>query len=447
MLGNSRLYMDVTQLAHWQGSMTGIPRVMNELAIRIRKTDADARFVVWVKERRALCEIDFDKTLANRVNGVVYLRVGEELSSVSDDQSVDPLAIIENDAGEISIKNVAIATAKKGLVQTSKLSPQLAERLKQRAQYARMRKYKLPDFHKGDILFIPWGEWWDANFTECLVDHHKDDGLRLVQVIHDAGPTVQPQFFEEVTVSPVVYNSKILPIADLVLANSKYTAIEIRDWLKQNSLNVPKIESFRLGDDIHISHPVKPEDPAFEQSGLKGSDYILFVGTFELKKNHMLLYYVYKLAKVRGIKLPKLVIAGRRGWLTEATYALMSKDPDVKDSFIFVWGPPDEELSWLYNHCLFTVQSSLYEGWGIPIVESVARGVPCLCGDFGSMAEAGAGYVEHFTPVSTDECLTGIVRWLDPATLKEARKHVQGYKRYSWDDSFKEVDAYLKELR
>ena len=439
--------MDVTQLAHWQGSMTGIPRVMHELAIRIRKTDKNARFVAWVQEKQALCEIDFDKTISSRGGEVVYLHDGEDISPTDSDESIDSPAAIEKPAGEISLKQTAKATVKKALVHTSRVSPRLAEKLKQSARRARMSNFKTPGFHKGDILFIPWGEWWDSNFTNCLVSYHENYGVRLVQIIHDAGPTVQPQFFEEVDVSPMDYNSKILPIADLVLANSKYTASEIGDWLKQEGLHVPALKSFRLGDDIHIAQPARPDDPIFERSGLKGNDYILFVGTIELKKNHMLLYYVYKLAKVRGIKLPKLVIAGRRGWLTEATFALMTKDPEVKDSFVFMIGKPDDELSWLYNHCLFTVQSSLYEGWGIPIVESVARGVPCLCGDFGSMAEAAAGYTEHFTPVSTDECLAGIVRWLDPATLKAAREHVKGYQRFTWDDSFKQVETYLKELR
>lgn len=438
-----RTYVDVTQLAHWQGNMTGIPRVMNELAIRFRRTDSDARFVVWVKEIQSLCEIDLDKTLSRRGQGIAYLHVGEELSAAAPESTGHAASGRAPSGG---IKHVMVRAAKVGLSQTKRVSPRVARSVEWRAQQARMRNYKRAEFAKGDVLFIPWGEWWDSNFTDCLVRHHGQDGVRLVQIIHDIGPTAHPQFFEQVEISPEVYNAKIVPIADLVLANSKNTKLELEVWLKQQKLHIPKIVVFRLGDDIKISKPVKPNDELFKQSGLKGNDFLLMVGTIELKKNHLLLYYVYKLAEVRGIKLPKFVIAGRRGWMSDAAYALLTKDPEIKDSFIFQLDKTDEELSWLYSHCLFTVLPSLYEGWGIPIAESVARGVPCLASNFGSMNEVAEGYVARFCPVSTDECLTAIQKMLDPATLKKACEHVSKYKQFSWDDSFKQVETYLKEM-
>lgn len=440
-----RTYVDVTQLAHWQGNMTGIPRVMNELAIRFRQSDPDARFVVWVKEIQSLCEINLDRTLSHRGQGIAYLRIGEDMPTAAPTPEVTQHAA-NGSAPRGGVKRVMVRAAKVGLSQTKRVSPRVAQSVEWRAQRARMRSYKRAEFTRGDVLFIPWGEWWDSNFTACLVRHHDKDGVHLVQIIHDIGPTAHPQFFEQVEISPEVYNAKIVPIASLVLANSKNTKLELEAWLKQQKLHIPKIEVFRLGDDIKISKPVRPNDDIFKQSGLTGSDFLLMVGTIELKKNHLLLYYVYKLAKVRGINLPKFVIAGRRGWMSDAAYALLTKDPDIKDSFVFQLDKTDEELSWLYSHCLFTVLPSLYEGWGIPIAESVARGVPCLASNFGSMNEVAEGYVTRFCPVSTDECLAAIQRMLNPATLKKARDHVRKYKQFSWDDSFKQVETYLKEM-
>lgn len=431
---NNRIYVDVTQLAHWHGNMTGIPRVMNEFAIRFRQTNPDARFVVWVKEIGALCEVDLDRTLAT--HHVAYLHEGQELS-------VQSGAITQTPQGK-NLKHLAVRAARKGLRQ---VTPGLAAKIERRAARVYAANYKRPEFHEDDMLFIPWGEWWDANFTNCLIQHHKRDGVRLIQIIHDVGPTVQPQYFEQIDVNPADYNTAIVPIADLVLCVSENTKEELAGWLKRNKLHVPSVKVIRLGDDIQIAKPVRPEDPDFERSGLKGNDYILFVGTIELKKNHILLYYVYKLAKVRGIKLPKLVMAGRRGWLTDATFALMTKDPEVKDSFVFMIDKPDDELAWLYSHCLFTVQPSLYEGWGIPVAESLARGVPCACSNFGAMKEIGKEFVEQFSPVSTDECLAAVQRWLDPTALEKARKRILQYRRFSWDDSFQQLSTYLKEIK
>jgi glycosyltransferase involved in cell wall biosynthesis len=442
----SRVFVDVTQLVHLRGNMTGIPRVMNELAIRFRQNDPSAAFVVWVKELQAMCEIDLDKTLARRGEGIEFLRKGEKVKKRGSVGLIPSSAALPASISKGTLKRAAIKIFKKVISQTARIDNRLAIRLETRVRHLRMSKYKRAQFHGGDTLFIPWGEWWDSNFTECLIRHHNNDSLRLVQIIHDVGPTAQPQFFEEVAVSPEAYNSRILPIADLVLANSKNTKVELTSWLQRNKLHVPRIRVFRLGDDIAISEPKKPTDDTFKRSGLKGGDFLLMVGTIEVKKNHMLLYYVYKLARVRGITLPKLVIAGRRGWMSDAAFTLMTKDADVKDSFVFQLDKPDEVLAWLYGNCLFTILPSLYEGWGIPIAESVARGVPCLASNFGSMNEVAEGFVTRFCPVSTDECLAAIQKMLNPDTLEKARVHVSNYRQFSWDDSFKQVVSYLKEM-
>ncbi len=440
---NRKIYYDVTQLVHLRGNMTGIPRVMHELAIRFRQNDKDIRFVAWVKELQAMCELDLDKTLAHRGEGIDYLHVGQE---VDKSRPAISRAAQKSTRKHGGFKQVAIKVAKRGIAQTARFDERIARKLGSRAQHIHMSGYKRAEFTNGDVLFIPWGEWWDENFTNYLSRSHEEKGVRLVQIIHDVGPTAYPQFFEQVAISPEVYNAKILPITDLVLANSKTTKLDLITWLQQKKLHSPKIEVFRLGDDITVKKPVKPDDEVFKQSGLRGNDFLLMVGTIELKKNHLLLYYVYKLAKVRGIKLPKFVIAGRRGWMSDAAYALITKDPEIKDSFVFQLDKTDEELSWLYGHCLFTVLPSLYEGWGIPIAESIARGVPCLASNFGSMNEVAEGYVTRFCPVSTDECLAAMQKMLNPATLKKAREHVSKYKQFSWDDSFKQVETYLKEM-
>ncbi len=438
----TRTIVDVTQLVHWGGEITGIPRVMHEMAVRFRATDPNAIFVTWVKEIRELCEIDLDKTLAHRGHGIDYL-FGSQTAAPA------PAVASSNSAQSqsISATDFMKKVAKKGVGGIRRLSPRVATSLETRAKLAAMRRYKRVEFGEGDQLFIPWGEWWDANFIAKL-EEIEGQGAKLVQVLHDMAPVVVPQLSNSgnATETFPIYCRRILPICSLVLSVSENSKRDALKWLKDNKLPIPKIEVFRLGDDIKIAKPAKPQDKGFDASGLKGHDYIMVVGTIELKKNHMLFYYVYKLAKARGIKLPKLVIAGRYGWMAEATVELMSKDPEVADQFVFMVNKSDQELSWLYDHCMFTVLPSLYEGWGIPIAESVARGVPCLCSDTSSMTEIAEDFVEHFNPNSTDECLAGIQRWLEPSKLKKLRQHTKTYKQFSWDESFAQVTTHMKEM-
>ena len=209
---------------------------------------------------------------------------------------------------------------------------------------------------------------------------------------------------------------------------------------------MPRMEVFRLGEDFEFAKAERPTEAAFQNSRLKGNDYIVTVGTIEARKNHALLYNVYKLAKSRGIDLPTLVIVGRRGWKTEQIYDFMTQDPEVKDKFVFLHNASDENLSWLYDNALFSVVPSFCEGWGMPIAESVARGVPCVCSNTTSMIEVAEGYVTHFTPSSTDECLAAITDMLEPKNLERWRKKCKSYKQTTWDQSFEKVRDLMEEV-
>jgi glycosyltransferase involved in cell wall biosynthesis len=431
----TRIIVDVTQLAHWTGKITGIPRVMDELAKRFyADRDSKVVFVSWVKDAREFCEIDFDQTILQR-NGVVYWHAGDAVPAAAP----APAASATVRSGKQLLKRAV----KKGLRITARISPQVSVKLEARAKQVHMQQYKKVTFGSGDLFFIPWGEWWDPNFTDRLVLAH-EQGAGLVQVIHDIATTVWPQFYEHIDVNPTTYNARILPIADLVLCVSENTKRELVGWLRSQKLHVPRVEVFRLGDVLDVTKPQKPTEQTFVNAKLKGDDYIMCVGTIEAKKNHAMFYYVYKWAKLQGIVLPKLVIVGRRGWGTENIYTMMTNDPEIGEQFVFLHDASDENLSWLYDHCLFTVLPSFHEGWGIPIAESIARGVPNACSDTSSMTEIAEGFVEHFSPYSTDECLAAILKLLDPKTRETAATRAKQYRQTPWDDTYKQVKAYLE---
>lgn len=428
------LYFDVTQLVHWQGKLTGIPRVINELAIRLVADDArKVVFVSWVKEAGCFCEIDFAYTMAHRSEGIAYLPAADGAVAVAVTTPVS------------SLRKQLKRVAKGGLRRASRLHPRLAEKAASRLQAVQTRNYRQIQTSKSDVVYVPWGEWWDDDFTQYLVSLH-GHGAQLVQFIHDIAPTTQPQFFEQMKISPTVYNSKILPIAAQVHTNSANSKRELEDWLRSEKLHVPSISVVRLGDNLEVGRSKQPTDERFVAAGLKGDDFKLTVGTIEAKKNHYLLYYVYKLAKARGIVLPKMVIVGRLGWHTQEMYDIMTQDPEVKDSLVFLHNASDEELAWLYDNCLFTVQPSWHEGWGIPIAESVGRGVPCLCSNTSSMVEIAEGIVDHFSPASADECLAGMQKFSDKQYLAAARKRAKSYAPHTWEASYAQVNAALEEI-
>lgn len=167
------------------------------------------------------------------------------------------------------------------------------------------------------------------------------------------------------------------------------------------------------------------------------------VGTVELKKNHIFYYYVYKLARERGIVLPPLVIAGRKGWGTDTNIEIMQTDPELKDKFIFSFDTSDEELAWLYENTRFSVFASMYEGWGLPLAESLFHGVPVISASSTSLLEIGDGLIDRFTQASTDECLAAIETMLGDDYVAQKRSQVKGYQPATWDACYGEIAATL----
>ena len=209
----------------------------------------------------------------------------------------------------------------------------------------------------------------------------------LAQIAFDLLPVVTPQYCGHSTERLANYVENVYPICDRILAISEHTKRDIAPGSPRADYRVPKIDVFRLGDDFTLDAPQQPADQSFLTAYNRDANFLLCVGTIEVRKNHALLYYTYKLAYEQHIELPPIVIVGRRSWLSDDIYEVMTHDPQTKAKFVFLHDAGDEELAWLYRHCEFSVYPSFYEGWGLPIGESLAYGVPCIASRTSSMPE------------------------------------------------------------
>lgn len=430
----TKLYIDITQLVHWGGNLTGIPRVMNELSLRYAK-HPDAIFVVWDKDTNCFYELDINESLAKRGQGIFYKTgIGSEgeLAQSARQQKIT--------------REQFLKLVKKAAKKLEKYNPGVYKRVA-----VRFNKAVQPGVGRAvqpgtrDMLVVLWGEWGDEKYRTAVIGA-KERGVVLVQVVYDMLPILAPQYSGHSTQAMYDYYTQTMPISDLVLSISKSTKNDLTDWLRSQNLKVPRIEVFRLGDDFALSKPKKPTQQSFIRGMGSETNYILCLGTVEARKNHTLLYYVYKLAKQRGIKLPKLVIVGRRGWRTDDIFNIISDDPDTKDDMIFVLDASDEELSWLFSNCTFTIYPSFYEGWGIPIAESIAHGKPCISSNTSSMVEVAGDLIDYFSPLSTDECLNAITKLLSKEELKKATSRIEQYKVTSWDDSYSQANSAIMDL-
>ncbi len=427
-----KLYIDVTQSYVWEGRVTGIIRVMDEISSRFIDDDRfDTVFIVWDEPRRRFCKVDYMQRLSQREQQ-------QQITGL-------PTDVDENKEGFI---NLPLIRSTRKIAAKTPLIGYGYRTLRSFKDRTIIRLSRTPAqevvIESDSLLFMPHGGVWESKeYAQRILGLQNKHRVKLIPIIYDFCPVLTPQFCSRgIRIIFSRYMKQTLAQSDLILAISKNTADDAKKWLTSLGHTPPRLKVFRLGDEIGGGESVKPKNNALPEK------FIICVGTIEARKNHLSLYYTYKLAKQRGVDLPPVVIAGRKGWLAEEAYEIMSSDPEIKDKFIFLHGKSDQELAWLYEHSLFSIYPAFYEGWGLPVAESLLRGVPCLASNTSSLPEIAGELVGYFSPYSPEEILQKISSYTKDTSLRQSvkKKIQQQYKPTSWQDSYTQVASALLEV-
>lgn len=422
----SNVWIDVTDLAIWRGSLTGIQRTHLEIA----------------KHLLNLSPVKF----FNFVPGVGYL----EVELPTDDQfgSADlnaKLGIQPSLAGLPRVKS-AIRELVASLTPT-KLKKQIST-LKSNnwLQFSRNQEEKvLPHpFREHDVIIF-LGVTWSVEGHLLEINRIKEIlPLKIVSLVYDLIPVIKPHFFG--TGFPPHYTNHLIDtihISDLLLSISESTSSDLI-WLMEET-KAPKkpIIKIRLGDNPIIGNPVKPSSNLDDWG-----DFVLSVGTFEVRKNHDLLYKTWDKGIQDQFEMPNLVIAGRPGWLTHDLEYAITNNPLTRNKIFILNDCSDENLKWLYQNCQFTIYPSWYEGWGLPIAESAFEGKLCLASNTSSMSEIAGPLMDYFDPYSTEQLLSKVLLYHNDETLlKEKNLELRNYKPTLWQETSEQVLKVLIELQ
>lgn len=229
-----------------------------------------------------------------------------------------------------------------------------------------------------------------------------------------------------------------------IMASSEYTKKDIMEVL-----NVPeeKISVVYLALDHIVSSPIAKEDIAKTKKkfGIQ-EPFLLYVGTINPRKNLVFLTQIFERVLT---KIPKmqLVIAGKKGWFYNELIAEVNK-LKLDDKVIITDYITDEEKRALYAAADMLTFPSLYEGFGFPVLEAMACGVPVIASNKTSIPEVLGDAGISLNPGNKDEWADEIVklhfsperkRQLIAAGLKQAQK-------FSWEKSAKQAVEIYKNV-
>ena len=270
----------------------------------------------------------------------------------------------------------------------------------------------LPGAGPGDILLMV-GENWSHHDFDVIAALRRRQDVRLAVLCQDMIPEVCPQFFErgDFVERFRAYAEFLIRDADLVIAISRSTRDDIVAFAEPRGGVTGRLATIQLGADfVARGEEAQPVTSA----GLTPGAFVISVSTIQLRKNFDLLHRLWhRLSAERHPNLPRLVIVGQRGFGSGELLERIAGDPVVRDTIVILHEAGDAELAWLYRHCLFTLYPSYYEGWGLPVSESLAYGKVCLASDTSSLPESGQGLVRHLDPGDLDAWHCAVVELID----------------------------------
>ncbi len=282
-------------------------------------------------------------------------------------------------------------------------------------------------------VYVSVGAWWNAAYDEAMGSLFGKAQVRKVLMCHDTIPLQFPNYFEDRDAELRFRNGLVLLSgADLVLCNSQMTERDLRAALAAAGLPRPATIVVPLPPGIS-PQSTKPQRPA----GMADGNFVLTVGSISQRKNQIMLCEIWSsLADDPALAGVKLVMAGAWGEYSAVVRERLSQDPKLAGRVIVRNDITDGELAWLYRHCLFTLFPSFYEGWGLPVGESLSFGKLCIASDTSAMPEAGRGLCLHLSPGDPEcwrETITQLL--LAPQLLAAHEKEIASeYHPASWDE-------------
>ena len=269
------------------------------------------------------------------------------------------------------------------------------------------------DPRDGDTFFFPDAGWANPDALSYVRVLKEKLVVRLAVYVYDLIPYYGESFVDFGSfVAFKNYVEGVIELADQIICISDFTRRDLDLFSGGCSASVITLaHEFGLFNlDQFTSKEAKEriirlgvDDPVHTRP------FALCVGTIDRRKNQVSLVRAWIALSHRRV-MPLLVLAGRYGSMSDDVRILIERE---KYAIKVIENPSDEDIGSLYYACQFTVFPSYYEGWGLPVGESLWFGKPCLASNATAIPEVGGQHCRYFDPSSMDDLIGKLEGMLD----------------------------------
>ncbi len=294
----------------------------------------------------------------------------------------------------------------------------------------------------------------------------KEKGVKIIPFVQDIIGVTHPGFCPgDDVLNFLDFIGAVVKYADEIVVTSHATKGAVKELYGKLEAPCPSIQIVPLGGDFKRNSQktskryaeghrdrkmdknnrtdrniIREEIIKIAESG----PYLLMVGTIDPRKNHKLLLDAYD----GGLKeLPMhLVIAGHKGWDVDDFLERMEGHEDFGKGIWHVNGALDEEIDYLYQHCYALAFPSYIEGYGLPIIESMVRGVPVIAADTPINMEVGGEYALYFGQDQPEELVNTVAELIsNPEKYQAIKGKLKNFAPPTWEETAKGILGILLE--
>jgi glycosyltransferase involved in cell wall biosynthesis len=291
-----------------------------------------------------------------------------------------------------------------------------------------------------------WKYWYDVKIPLVLKKIKADvfispDGFcslttRVPQcvVVHDLGFLHHPVAYKKSHVNFYIRNTpKFLEKAKRIITVSQFSK---NDIVKHYKTDPARIDVVYNGVKNAFGPRLFGKKEAIREKYTEGREYFIYVGAIQPRKNLVNLLKAFSVFKKRLQSNMKLVIAGRLAWKNEEFLQLM-KTYKYRSDVVLTGYLPEEELSALLGSAYALVYPSLFEGFGMPVIEAIKCEIPVLTSEKTSMEEAAGDAALYFNPKDHQDIADKMMLIYKDENLRKQliEKGKLNVVKFSWEKS------------